>query len=376
MCLVSKQLGLAPGGPDDDNGVPAFLAKAMSAPHLKSVTNALELLVNLGAMYPETHQLTALGECLATLSLEPRVGKMVIWSFVLGCARVASNMAVAMSYKSPFVLPMDNQRKTSQQTLLRLSENSESDQIMIHKVLESVDRHGGMRGALSDFCHSNFISFSTVQMMAQSRGNLTKELTPLGFPCPSLPGQYHNRHENVEALWQATIAAGLYPNIATRRTGAAYFTTIWNQKMKIHPSSVNAVKGQRLHSKCHISKDDLEIVCFGEIVKGDETYTASQTTRLQSPLPILLLCGTSLRVQPHPDNDGEAILNLDDWIVFKCDVSLAAQIVLLRKRLHSAFWNTVRNPSTMSTLPAEEQAAVEILGTILQSANALSSCPI
>jgi ATP-dependent RNA helicase DHX57 len=88
MCLISKRLGLAPGGPDDDDGVPAFLAKAMSAPHAKSVSNALELLVNLGAMYPETNQLTALGQCLSVLSLEPRVGKMVIWAYVLGCARV------------------------------------------------------------------------------------------------------------------------------------------------------------------------------------------------------------------------------------------------------------------------------------------------
>jgi len=72
MCLLCKKLGLAPGGVEDKDGVPAFLAKAMSAPHAKSVSNALELLVDLGAMQPETNHLTDLGECLSMLSLEPR----------------------------------------------------------------------------------------------------------------------------------------------------------------------------------------------------------------------------------------------------------------------------------------------------------------
>ena len=91
MCLLCKQLGLAPGGFEDDDGIPAFLAKAMSAPHARSILNALELLVDLGAMQPETNNLTDLGECLAHLSLEPRVGKMTIWSYLLGCARVAAD---------------------------------------------------------------------------------------------------------------------------------------------------------------------------------------------------------------------------------------------------------------------------------------------
>jgi HrpA-like RNA helicase len=373
---MTKKLGLAPGGPDDDDGVPAFLAKAMSAPHLKSVSNALELLVNLGAMYSETNQLTALGECLSALSLEPRVGKMVLWSYVLGCARVASNMAVAMSYKSPFVLPVDGQRRAAQAALVQLSQNSESDLVTIHNVLESVDRFILNPSALHDFCRSNFISSSTIQMISQSRSTLSRELSHLGFPSPSLRDQYHNRHDTDNALWLASIAAGLYPNIATRKNGESNFSSMVNQKLKIHGSSVNAAKGQRLSIKCQIPKDDIEFICYGEMVKGEQFFTASQTTRLQSPLPILLLCGTSLRVQPHPDNEGEAILNLDDWIVFKCDANLAAHVVVLRKRLHSAFWKTIQDPSLAPKLPDEELHAAEILGKILQSANVILSCPI
>ena len=72
MSSPSSQLKLAPGGPDDPDGIPAFLSKAMTPPHQKSVMNALELLVELGAMDEETNELSDLGVCLSALSLEPR----------------------------------------------------------------------------------------------------------------------------------------------------------------------------------------------------------------------------------------------------------------------------------------------------------------
>lgn len=99
IVLSCKKLHLAPGGPDDDDGVPAFLSAALTPPHPKSVTNALELLVDMGAIDSETNDLTQLGNCLSMLSLEPRVGKMLIWSYIIGCVKDASGMAVAMSYK-------------------------------------------------------------------------------------------------------------------------------------------------------------------------------------------------------------------------------------------------------------------------------------
>jgi hypothetical protein len=367
MC---KKLELAPGGPEDDDGIPAFLGKAMSAPHSKSISNALELLVDLGAMQAETNDLTALGLCLAVLSLEPRVGKMVIWSYLLGCVRVASDMAVAMSYKSPFVLPQESQRRAADAAKVQLSKNSESDQVTIHNVLEMRPqfKHGG---AFNDFCRKNFIGVSTIQMISDLRKNLARELTTLGFPNVSTQNEYHNRHDNDHALWQAAIAAGLYPNIASRKRDDTNFSTMTGKKVKVHLSSVNAVRGQPLSAKCQVPEGELEFVCFGEMVKGARIFTANQTTHLASPLPLLLLCGASLSVRPVLDDSTKAILNLDDWIMFQCDADTAACIVVLRKRLDSAFWHAVSNPSAgmYVNLTDADRDAVEILGTVLQSAH-------
>jgi len=426
MCLLCKQLGVAPGGFEDNDGVPAFLGKAMSAPHARSILNALELLVDLGGMQPETNNLTDLGECLAQLSLEPRVGKMTIWSYLLGCARVAADMAVAMSMKTPFLLPAPHQRKSADEAKVKMSQGSESDQVTVHYALETRPqntRGNGRQPSMNEFCKKNFLSINTLQMIAEVRKNLTRELAMLGFPSPTLIGMsntrnsggrnnrvgnnqtsniasyHHNRHDSDHGLWQAAIAAGLYPNVAFRKRGETNFSTMTNQKVKVHVSSVNAIRGQPLNAKCDIPKGQLQFVCFGEMVKGGtaQFFTVNQTTHLASPLPLLLLCGTSLTVRPVKEAEEEdestaknnnntnknALLTLDNWIVFQCDADVAANLVVLRKRLETGFWNAIANPKAskrsqdskkdlLATLDPQEKDAVEMLGTLLQSAHTQS----
>jgi len=99
ICLQCKKLNLCPGGIDDVDGIPSFLSRALTPPHPKAVLNAIADLVRLGAMEVDTNDLTKLGHCLACLSVEPKVGKMVIWSYILGCSKDTASIAVAMSYK-------------------------------------------------------------------------------------------------------------------------------------------------------------------------------------------------------------------------------------------------------------------------------------
>jgi hypothetical protein len=102
----------------------------------------------------------------------------------------------------------------------------------------------------------------------------------LGFP-PSAQNGYHNRNGDFnEAFLQATICAGLYPNVAYRRQGYINFSTMTNRKAKIHLSSVNAIKSQPLSMKCEVASDKVEFVVFGELVKGKTMFTMDNTTHL------------------------------------------------------------------------------------------------
>jgi len=382
MCLQCKTLGVAPGGADDNDGISAFLSRAMTPPHPKSVLNALESLIELGAMEPETNELTSLGNCLSALSLEPRVGKMVIWSYLLGCANMGISMGAAMSFKSPFVLPPGSMRRNAELSKVALSEKSESDQITILHALQARDTftRRGRQSSFQGYCNSNFLSINTLQTIGDLRKNCSRELMSLGFPLPTTEG-YHTRNGNSDpAILQSTIAAGLYPNVASRRQGEVKFSTITNRKAKVHVSSVNACKGQRLNGKCTAPKDDIEFIAFGEMVRGMAFFTMSLTSHLASPLPLLLLCGR-LTVRPmlinvennevaESKSTNKSYLEVDDWIVFQCDKNIATNLVVLRKRLDSAFLKLVANPAHgMNLAGADEKDAVEILSAVLKSAH-------
>ena len=383
ICLQIKQLKLAPGGPDDPDGIPAFLSKAMTPPHSKSVTNALELLCALGAMDEETNELTNLGVCLSALSLEPRVGKMVIMSYLIGCAKASSSMAVAMSYKSPFTIPPPSMRKVSDMARVKLSERSNSDQITSLNVLRSRDiiaKRG--QGALVGWCRQNYLNFSSLNMISELRHVVSRELEGLGFP-PCSQNGYHNRNGDFNpAFLQASICAGLYPNLAFRRTGDVNFSTLTNRKAKIHLGSVNAVKSQPLSTKCQVAEDQVEFVVFGEMVKGKAMFTMENTTHLVSPLPLLLLCGhlhvKQIRLAPAGTKSMDAnstsaiqksILSLDEWLVFLCEPEVAAALVVLRQRLDSAFSRITADPTNFTDLPPAEKDAVETLSLVLNSSH-------
>ena len=125
-----------------DLGEPsAFLGRALNPPSELSMKNSLKLLEELGAVeckwkeeddelkleepkVPEPNdsadptakscleldvasELTALGFHLATLPVDPRVGKMMIYGALFGCIDPALTIAASMSARNPFVAPFD-----------------------------------------------------------------------------------------------------------------------------------------------------------------------------------------------------------------------------------------------------------------------------
>lgn len=304
---------------------------------------------------------------------------MVIMSYLVGCAKASSSMAVAMSYKSPFTIPPPSMRKLSDNAKIKLSERSESDQITSLNVLRNRDaiaKRG--QGALVGWCKQNMINLSSLNMISELRNVVSRELEGLGFPPCSQSGHHNRSGDFNPAFLQASICAGLYPNLAFRRSGDINFSTISNKKAKIHLGSVNAIKSQPLSSKCQVAEDQVEFIVFGELVKGKAMFTMENTTHLVSPLPLILLCGRLHIKQVHfaPSDMNcklsvqMSILSLDNWLVFLCEPETASALVVLRQRLDSAFSRITSDPSNFTDLPAAEKDAVETLSFVLNSSHA------
>lgn len=292
---------------------------------------------------------------------------------MLGCSKSASSMAVAMSYKSPFIIPPSHMRRSADEAKARISEGSESDQVTLLNVVQLRDAYfkKQRKSQFYTFCRSNLINVNTIQMVSDLRKNIARELSSIGYPDPAASNTWHNRNEvqgNLPFL-QSAIVAGVYPNVASRQEGATNFSTSTNIKTKIHVSSVNAVKGQPLAKKGSM----LEFVAFGEMMKGKAMYTCNQTTYLHSIIPVILLCGQfCIRGANIRDEDEakqtKSVISVDEWIAFQCDKSLAAGLAVLRKRLESIFNHIVADPRTgFDGLSAMEIETLNVLDSVMRS---------
>ncbi|MEQ2158922.1 hypothetical protein GOODEAATRI_017160, partial [Goodea atripinnis] len=84
--FVSKASALQRQGRAGRYGSPEdFLSRALDAPQPQSVSNAVNLLRKIGACHPNNHILTPLGHHLASLPVNVKIGKMLIYGAILGC---------------------------------------------------------------------------------------------------------------------------------------------------------------------------------------------------------------------------------------------------------------------------------------------------
>ncbi len=262
-------------------------------------------------------------------------------------------------------------RRDAEKSQIDISDGTESDQVTVLNVLNQLDdfHRKGKRNQFYGYCKRNFINMPTITMISDLRKNISRELRSIGFDDPNDLNSWSNRNTtqgNLHFL-QAAIAAGLYPNIASRQPDQLKFCTKSNQKAKIHLSSVNAYKGQPLSRKAQM----LEYIAYGELVKGVTTYTLNQTTHLASPIPLLLLCG-NFRIRPAYVNGDKVshicVVSVDE-IFCQCEKESGFALAILRKRLDDIVEHIVSNPSDgMRTLDIGEWRALTTLDNVIKSA--------
>jgi len=230
-----------------DLGSPCkFLAKALTPPSARAMKSSLTLLEELGAVecqwqdkidIAETDtcaalsdtstDLTPLGFHLATLPVEPRIGKLIIFGAIFGCVEPALTIAAAMSSsRGPFVSPYDN-RDLADEARKKFNID-DSDHLTILNAFNQYTRLRVSRGdrATTSFLRENFLSRITLFQMQELRKQYASLLVDIGF----LPTDFRleggksavrnggkpsdsNVNGNNVSLIKAVLCAGLYPNI-------------------------------------------------------------------------------------------------------------------------------------------------------------------
>jgi len=386
-----------------DLGEPSiFLTKAVDPPTALAIRNSLKLLEGLGAVECEWEDddvplnrsqqmvgpranetcetlsvssgLTALGFHLATLPVDPRVGKMMIYGALFGCIDPALTIAAAMSARNPFMSPFDKREEAD--AARKQFSTLGSDHLTTLTAFDmwrELRRKRGDRAA-QGFLRESFLSRLTLFQMEDLRRQFTDLLIDIGF----LPKKFRcdlrkdivysdgpNKNSQNKELLKAILCAGLYPNILV----APRSLVSGKSDKKVGECAFSSQKGEVYLHPCTISftehKLDSRYACYHEIVKTSKIYVRDYTTVSEFAL---LLFGGSLKVY-----HAHGVVAVDNWLKFRIAAKPATLVKHLRAQMETMLLKKIVTPEDDVTESREGAALIQAISALLAKETTLNS---
>ncbi|KAL7848001.1 hypothetical protein AOLI_G00227190 [Acnodon oligacanthus] len=335
-----------------------FLSHSLDAPQQQAVCNAVSLLRKIGACERESHMLTPLGQHLACLPVNVKIGKMLIFGAILGCLEPIATIAAAMSEKSPFSTPMSRREEAN---LARDTLGiANSDHLTIYNA------YLGWKSARSEgtrvemmYCRKHFLNRTSLITIENVKQDLIRMVEQTGF---SRSAQIRSKNKGPGSLSKqdipilaAVLTAGLYdsvgqiiytPSVDLQERVACMVETAQG-KAQVHPSSIN--RNLQTHGW----------LLYQEKVKYSKVYL--RDTTLISPFPFLLF-GGDIDVQHR-----ERLISVDGWIHFQAPVRIGVIFKHLRKLIDSLLERKLANPR----INVEDEKTVQMIIELIKSENIL-----
>uniref|UniRef100_A0A8C3Y1X8 ATP-dependent RNA helicase DHX29 n=1 Tax=Catharus ustulatus TaxID=91951 RepID=A0A8C3Y1X8_CATUS len=351
LCLHIMKCNL--GSPED------FLSKALDPPQQQVIGNAMNLLRKIGACQLNEPKLTPLGQHLAALPVNVKIGKMLIFGAIFGCLDPVATLAAVMTEKSPFTTPIG--RKDEADLAKSSLAMAVSDHITIYNAYlgwKRARQEGGYRAEMT-YCRRNFLNRTSLLTLEDVKQELIRVVKAAGFTAPSTQcgrdgnGAAQSLSLSEIALLKAVLTAGLYDNVGkilytksvdiTEKLACMVETA--QGKAQVHPSSVNR---------------DLQTygwLLYQEKVRYAKVYL--RETTLISPFPILLF-GGDIEVQHR-----EHLLTVDGWIHFQAPVKIAVIFKQLRVLIESVLKKKLENPK----MSLEDDKVLYIIKELIKTEN-------
>ena len=396
-----------------DGGVRGFLGRAIEPPDAQGIDAAAATLRQIGAteVLPgasseggdEVDALTPLGQHLAHLPVDVRIGKMILFGAVLGCLDPVLTVAAAMGTQGPFVSPLD---KRDLADAAKRAFTEWSDPASGAKVTEPSDHvaiaraYAGWRearatrgvGAGFDFCRQHFLSSRTVEAMADAKGQFLELLAGAGFIPRGRGGgrggrggggrggdhasaewlEPYNRFASNWALVKAVIVAGMYPNVVRIDDPGGGFAKPGSKPPpprlimlaeESDPADPSRRRTREAPVQCHPCSVNFERPeGFGPGARFLVYHERVETTAVflrdcsaVSPLSLLLLGGSTFKVL-----HGEGAVEMDGWIRFPADPRAGVLVKELRQQLNGVLLDKMSRPD----LEATEHAGKLVVGML------------
>ncbi|KAE9074349.1 DExH-box ATP-dependent RNA helicase [Phytophthora fragariae] len=361
LCLQIKKLELG--------SIKGFLSKAIEPPNEDSIDAAIQELVDIAAfrtvgespkqklyggsinIHDEEVVLTPLGNHLAMLPLDARIGKFLVYGSILRCIEPVAIIAACISSRSPFLMSMSDPEMRSKQDALKkeLGGSWKSDHLLLWKLVE---RYAPLRGQKMKrgFCRDIGLSYDTMESILDLKQQYLQQLDNIGFYEPSSADNL-NENSDTPRIIKAALCAGLYANVAqVVYPEQKYFQAAHGVVEEDHNAKQiryfvrsTAEAGQRervfLHpSSCNFSQTNYDSpwLLYTELVQTSKIFVREST--MVNPYALLLF-GGQLEVI-HEMN----LLTLDGFISFNAVARIGVLIKTIRQHLDRLLMEKIADP--------------------------------
>ncbi|KAB2911348.1 MAG: ATP-dependent RNA helicase HrpA, partial [Dechloromonas sp.] len=198
-------------------------------PPAKAISDGYALLQELGAL-DDDNRLTKVGEALAKLPLDPRIGRMLVAARDLGCLKEVLVIAAGLSTQDPRERPQERQQAADEKHKLFADEKSEFlSWVKLWGWFKQAVEHKKSNKSLVDTCHAHFLSYLRLREWREVHGQLHAMVTELGWKENEIPGTYDAIH--------MALLSGLLGNIGCKSDESGYYLGARGIRFLIHPSS-------------------------------------------------------------------------------------------------------------------------------------------
>ncbi len=180
VILQMTAMGVARGPKDVEN------FPFVEPPDSRAINDGVSLLRELGALRPPTSGgLTAVGQQLAQLPVDPRLGRMIVEAGRRGCVREVMILAAALTIQDPRERPTDKQQLAAEKHARFRDENSDFTGFLNLWNYVQEKQQELSSSAFRRLCRAEFINYLRVREWQDLFAQLRQLARPLGISLDS-----------------------------------------------------------------------------------------------------------------------------------------------------------------------------------------------
>ncbi|XP_061550953.1 ATP-dependent RNA helicase DHX30 [Phycodurus eques] len=268
-----------------------FLSQVLDSPEQAAVSDAVRNLQDIGVL-DQSETLTPLGERVASLSCDPRLGKVLVLGAMFRCTLPMLAVAACLT-RDPFRNSLQN-RALVAKAKESLSGSSCSDYLAFSRAVLGWKRlqQQGDRQDRDLYLEKHSLSKASLRfingLISQFSENLHEaQLVSRASECQR-PSSLVNQHSGQEQMLKAVLLAGLYPNLIQVKRG------IVTKGGRFRPNrlSFRSLGGGVLLHRSSVNRGNDELPCrwltfFGAVKSNGSVFIRDSSA--VHPLALLLL---------------------------------------------------------------------------------------